>query len=339
MQNTQNQLRAQYDLFGDSEQLVSTILRKRMLLGIDKAGKGTTPKQVTTIPPKPGLQPGKTEVVLERNVFANSPEFKSLQKTLNELKKRGRIRSSDIAEVNRVVGNALNKNKNVADKSAEDILNFIQNKGLRESKQLIDGKPVTDTAITSTTQKELRAAFDNYLLKNSDEVSYNALKEAERLEFGAAAADSIPTVVLSAFKRGDKEVEAALRNIKNFPGGKDMLKKAIDTHFKQFGTKIEVGNNKVGGDFNADKLMSEWFRLRGMLEDVGAMSKKEIVDLTKKMKTTVDKIPKTMRNEGIKEFIATSIRNGMAGSIATEAATSETATSNANRAINEIFSL
>jgi hypothetical protein len=339
MQNTQNQLRAQYDLFGDSEQLVSTILRKRMLLGIDKAGKGTTPKQVTISPSKPGLQQAKTAVVLERNVFANSPEFKSLQNTLNILKERGRIRSSDIAEVNRVVGNAINKNKDVADKSAEDILNFIQNKGLRESKQLIDGKPVTETAITSATQKELRLAFDTYLQRNSDEITYNALKEAERLEFGAAAADSIPTLIASRFKTGTKEVEEALRNIQNFDGGKEMLINAINTHFKQFGTKLQVGNKEIGGKFTVDELMSEWFRIYPMLEKLQVLPKKEIIALSRKMETTIRKIPKTMRNQGTKEFIATSIRQGLAGSLASEAAASETATSTKNRAINKIFSL
>jgi hypothetical protein len=307
---TQLQLRNQYNIMGDSDLAVSNILRKSMLEGIDRTAKGNVTKTI--------IVRGKPVEVAVPNIFFHSDDFSLLLDDLDALVQRGKVSPSEVKKIKQIMSNQQSPNKKVSENAISDILNFIQNRGLRMGKKQTGGKVEEIMDISVDTQKALRYHFDNYVSKNTNAEGYNALKAAERMEFGATAADSIPTLILSKFKKGSQEVDFALNNIRNFEGGKEMLIKAVNRHFSDFGTKFTLnkgvrGEVTAGGNLNADDLMSEWFRIRPMLEDAGVMSRDEIIKLSRNLESKINSIPKTMRNEKTKQFIADTIKNGLIG--------------------------
>lgn len=306
---TQLILRTKYGLKGNSDLQVSNILRKKMLEGLDRKATETIERTV--------IENGKEVTKKVPNVFYHSDEFTNLLDDLDALVQRGRISASEVGKIKKIMANQFSDNPKVKDMAVTDILNFIQNRGLKQGMKSIDGKVENVMEISVDTQKALRDNFNRWLEKNVDAPSYNALKEAERLEFGAAAADSIPTLVLSKFKRGSEEVEQAIKNIKNFEGGDVMFAKAVQQHFRDFGTKIDVpvGGGKVeqiGGNLNADDLMDEFFRIRPMLEEAGVLSRDELLIIT----DTIKSMPKALSEAKRKEFIAETIEKGLIGVIA-----------------------
>jgi len=306
---TQLILRDKHKLVGESNLTVSNILRKNLLTQLDEKASETISKTV--------LKEGKEVIEQVPNVFYHSDEFKNLLDDLDALVQRGKASKSEIGKIKKVLANQFHTNPKVKDMAVTDIINFIQNRGLKEGKKSIDGKVENIMEISVDTQKALRENFNAWMEKNLDAPSYNALKEAERLEFGAAAADSIPTLVLSKFKRGTEEVDNAIKNIKNFEGGDVMLAKAVQQHFKDFGTKIDVpvGGGKVeqiGGNLNADDLIIEFFRIKPMLEEAGVLSRDELRIIT----DTIKSMPKALSEAKRKEFIAETIEKGLIGVIA-----------------------
>jgi len=306
---TQLILRDKHKLVGESNLTVSNILRKNLLTQLDEKASETISKTI--------LKEGKEVIEQVPNVFYHSDEFKNLLDDLDALVQRGKASKSEIGKIKKVLANQFNTNPKVKDMAVTDIINFIQNRGLKQGKKSIDGKVENVMEISVDTQKALRENFNAWMEKNLDDVSYNMLKEAERLEFGAAAADSIPTLVLSKFKKGTEEVENAIKNIKNFEGGDVMLAKAVQQHFRDFGTKIDVPVSggkveQIGGNLNADDLMAEFFRLRPMLEDSGVMSRDALLDMTKKLQS----IPKTISQEKRRELIAETVEKGLVGVVA-----------------------
>ena len=303
--NAQGLLREKFNLLGQSEKKVSTILREKMLKGIDDLGEKTTETIKVVKPAKKGplgtTTAPVTEVVLKRNVFFNSPQFKNLLDDLKTLAEKGTISGEDLGEVIKISKNSLSKNPKVAKDSAEDLLNFIQNRGIKESKQEIGGVPVKNLSISSSTQDLLRKHFDDFLVKNSDEISYNTLKAVEKQEFAAAAVDSIPQLLLTNFKYGAEEVTAALKNINNFQGGKELFRKSLDQHFKKFGPKVELSTLKlgepkiIGKNLNVSELISEFVRLRPMIKESKILTDDELLVLSK----TLSNLPKKVTNEKV----------------------------------------
>jgi hypothetical protein len=301
--NAQALLREKFNLLGNSEKKVSTILREKMLKGIDDLGETTSESINIVKPAQRGIlgttTAPVTEVVLQRNVFFNSPQFKNLLDDLKTLAEKGTISGEDLAEVIKISKNSLSKNPKVAKDSAEDLLNFIQNRGIKESKQEIGGVPVKNLSISSSTQNALRKHFDDFLVQNSDEISYNTLKAVEKEEFAAAAVDSIPQLLLTNFKYGADEVTAALKNINNFEGGKELFRKSLDQHFKKFGPKVELSTLKlgdpkiIGKDLNVSELISEFVRLRPMIREAKILTDSELLALSK----TLSELPKKVAKE------------------------------------------
>lgn len=322
---TQVGLRSSYNIIGDNGKKVSDILRERMLSGIEKL-KGKTKDIEVQVPkeesklilPKGVEQTAKTEIQKVPNVFFHSSDFKVLLQDLNALAKRGIIDKTDVPKVVRMAKNQVDDNPLISGKATEDILNFIQNRGVKLGKK--EGERIYE--ISEGTQKALRQHFDSFLSTNSDEISYNALKKVEQEEFIAEAMDSIDLMVKTGFSMKDDAFRQALKNINQHPEGKVRFAKAIDNHFRNFGETLELpggwlgipgtGTKKVGGSMDKDQLFKEFKRLRPAIEETGIMTRDQLLDLTKKIDMLSPKL-------GKQQFVDV-ITQGLGGAIAIESA-------------------
>ena len=328
--STQKVLRDKFGIIGDNRKKVSTIVRQQMLDGIDSTAMQTitikTAKKQPSgkiIVPKSVADDLAEETTTKQvpNVFFHSPEFKTMLDELQILAKRGIIDKEDIGKVMARAANQLDPKIGVRE-GALDLLNFIQNRGIKESKKV--GERVAE--ISEGTQKELRKAFDGWLQRNSDEASYNTLKSIEREEFIAESIDSINTMVKTGFKMKDPEFRAALDNIKQSPEGVSRFYEGLMAHFKGLGetarTKTSdvidipfVGRTKVGMSVSEDLAKREWDRLLPAIEDSGVLSRNQIELISKK----IDDLPYTAdaakRFTIVKDIIMSGLTGGAAAEI------------------------
>lgn len=328
--STQKVLRDKYGIIGDNRKKVSTIVRQQMLDGIDSTAMQTitikTAKKQPSgkiIVPKSVADDLAEDTTTKQvpNVFFHSPEFKTMLDELQILAKRGIIDKEDIGKVMARAANQLDPKIGVRE-GALDLLNFIQNRGIKESKKV--GERVAE--ISEGTQNSLRKAFDGWLQRNSDEASYNTLKSIEREEFIAESIDSINTMVKTDFNMKDREFRAALDNIKQSPEGVSRFYEGLMAHFKGLGetarTKASdvidiplVGRTKVGMSVSEDKATQEWDRLLPAIEDSGVLSKNQIELISKK----IDDLPYTAdaakRFTIVKDIIMSGLTGGAAAEI------------------------
>ena len=328
--STQKVLRDKYNIIGDNRKKVSTVVRQQMLDGIDSTAMQTITIKTAKKQPKGKLIVPKSvaddlaqETTTKQvpNVFFHSPEFKTMLGELQILAKRGIIDKEDIGKVMSRAANQLDPKIGVRE-GALDLLNFIQNRGIKESKKV--GERVAE--ISEGTQNSLRKAFDGWLQRNSDEASYNTLKGIEREEFIAEAIDSINTMVKTNFGMKDREFRAALDNIKQRPEGVSRFYEGLMAHFKGLGetarTKTSdlidiplVGRTKVGMSVSEDVAKEEWKRLVPAIEDSGVLSKNQIELITKKLEDLPYTADTAKRFTVVKDIIMSGLTGGAAAEI------------------------
>lgn len=287
-------------LYNDLKALKSevTVSTQKVPAEYDSFGMLKTPERIVT-----KAQP---------NVFFNSPEFKELRETLTDLKIRDTkiVDDADIGYVFRKFKNELNPKVPTKD-AHQDIINMIQNGGVYVAK---DAPKDIKVSISSTTQDEVRKSFNKFLERNLGEQKYNILKNVEQQEIVAAARDSIGTIVDTQFKKLDVPYKNALENIAKSPEAKADFVKAVNQHFLQLGKITTKGGKEFGTEATLDGLKKEFIRLQPSLEETGALTKPQLVELRQKLY----QIPKDVKYEKIKQLFVDPFQSALAGTAAAE---------------------
>jgi hypothetical protein len=196
----------------------------------------------------------------------------------------------------------------------QDIINMIQNGGVYVAKDIPKGTGNVKAAISSTTQDEVRKSFNKFLERNLGEQKYNVLKSIEQQEVIAAARDSIGTIVDTQFTKLSGNYIKALENIAQSPEAKADFVKAVNQHFVQLG-KLTLKNGKeFGTEATLDGLKKEFIRLQPSLEETGALTKPQLVELRQKLY----QIPKDVKIEKIKQIFIDPLQSALAGTAAAE---------------------
>lgn len=312
----QTALRQEFGLVGNGTQKASDVARQdyyAKIRGLKDSVEVTRPE--AGIVPR-GARVGDT---LESKpvIFADSPEFKELQKDIVALRQRGDLaEAKDLGHITRIAKNEKSSDGRIEPFSASDMLNLIQNGGIYvDSKKGADA--VTKTKITEKSRQALEARFDQFLERNVGTAAYGQLKEIERREFAAAAKDSVTTLVDSKFRLGSDAYEKSLNNLKRSPEGKSLLMNAVNQHFLKFGQEASTKTGAVVGmETNPQKLTAELHRLRPALVDSGILPKEFFTQTYKK----IDALPKTLSTTKRNQIIATYLSRGMAGAMGSEIA-------------------
>lgn len=309
-------LRNEFNLVGDSSKKASDLARLdyyAKIRGLKDSVEVTRPE--SGIVPR-GVRVGDT---LESKpvIFADSPEFKELQKDIVALRQRGDLaEAKDLGHITRIAKNEKSSDGRIEPFSASDMLNLIQNGGIYVSSKK-GAEAETKTKITEASRRALETRFDQFLERNVGTAAYGQLKEIERREFEAAAKDSVTTLVDSKFRLGSEAYEKSLANLKRSPSGKNLLVDAVNQHILKFGQEqVTKTGTVVGMETNPQKLVAELHRLRPALIDTGILPKEFFTQTYKK----IDTLPKTLSTIKRNQIIATYLSRGMAGAMGSEIA-------------------
>lgn len=312
----QNSLKSQLGTSIDNPMKASSIIRDSLYNDLKalKSEVNVTTQKIPAEYDSFGMlkTPEKVVTKVQPNVFFNSPEFKELREKLTDLKARDTklVDDADIGYVFRKFKNELNPKVKVED-AHQDIINMIQNGGVYVAK---DAPKDIKVSISSTTQDEVRKAFNKFLERNLGEQKYNVLKNVEQQEIVAAARDSIGTIVDTQFKKLDKPYINALENIAKSPEAKADFVKAVNQHFLQLGKITTKGGKEFGTEATLDGLKREFIRLEPAFNETGVLTKPQITELRQK----IYQLPKEVSKEKIKQLILDPISSALAGTAAAE---------------------
>jgi hypothetical protein len=220
--------------------------------------------------------------------FRTSPEFKTLEDDLMGLLERpGMLDKKEISIIKKITGNTFSARPDVKEKASQDLLNLIQNGGLRPSKEF--GKQ--EVLIGKEAQDLLKKRFDEYLMRNVGEKQYSVLKQAERQEFIAEARDAIPALFAENAKvvRGSPEWKAVLESVANSPEGKKDL--------------IGAFNRTIAGMDDLKKIEKVYYDVIPALRASGAVDMKQSAEILAKIKAIPKEASKELQLSNIKKAL------------------------------------
>jgi hypothetical protein len=151
------------------------------------------------------------------------------------------------------------KNPAVREEAHKELLTLIQQGGFFDNRT---GK--LDIVLSRNTQEALKAGYGNYINKTQGRDIYTTLVDSWRQEFNAKAMDDIPQLITGGFK--GKDLDNALKNIKQHPEGQKLLRTAVASYFKTL---------------PEEQVAKEWINLKNVLDETEALDTKTLADLNK----------------------------------------------------------
>lgn len=248
-------------------------------------------KQVTPAQYSPfGLEIAakKVDKISTPNVFATSPEYKTLMDDVNALIERGQMTTGEAANLKKTLFSELSTNPKVAPFAAKDVLNLIQNGGVYTVAK--KGAEIeTKTKIPEAARDVLKTRFDEYLQRNLGQKQYSVLKAAERQEFIAEARDAMPTLINEGFKYGTPEFTKVINLVKQSPEGKNDLLAALNQHIKNLD--------------DPQKMVSEFNRIAPGLRELGVIDRAQSGKILQKILTVPKNIDDAVRRKTIQNIL------------------------------------
>lgn len=302
--NTQNKL--SQEILGDvavSDKTVSSVLRER-LYDTMKQGKSSgslydevTPAQFDNF--RIQTAPEQTKQVLVKDVFANSPEYKTLLQDVSLLAKTPK--QADAGARRDLVKIIKNELDDSVEDSSERLIGLIQDGGIFEvAKKGADAE--TKTLISEPMRKALKNRFDEYLERTVGAKQYQQLKNVEREEFIAKAKDYIPELLNNAWRMGTPEYRSVINTVKTSPETRSEFAKALNQH--------------LGSLDNTRAIKNELRRLSPGLKEAKVLDS----DAIRKLYNTAGEFDKKFSNQKAVTQIKSLISTALTGAIATESA-------------------
>jgi len=222
------------------------------------------------------------------NVFATSPEYKTLMDDVNALIERGQMTAGEAGNLKKTLFSELSTNPKVEPFASKDVLNLIQNGGVYTVAK--KGAEIeTKTKIPEAARDALKTRFDEYLQRNLGEKQYSVLKSAERQEFIAEARDAMPTLLNEGFKFGTPEFTKVINLVKQSPEGKNDLLAALNQHIKNLS--------------DPEKMVSEFKRIAPGLRELGVLDRAQSGTMMQKVLSVPKNIDKAVRAKTLQNIL------------------------------------